>query len=45
MYAGKCAITCSVSDTGPDETDIRESIEGYIETSNVITNYELIITN
>lgn len=40
---GKCTITCSVNDVAPDEADIRESIEGYLEIANVITNYELII--
>lgn len=42
---GKCTITCSVNDAAPDEADIRESIEGYLEIANVVTNYELIVIN
>lgn len=40
---GKITITCSVNDDAPDESDIRESLEGYLDDANVITNYELII--
>lgn len=40
---GKITITCSVNDDAPDESDIREVLEGYLDAANVITNYELII--
>ena len=40
---GECIITCSVNNEAPDEDDIKETIENYMDSANVITNYELII--
>lgn len=42
---GKCTITCSVNDVVPDEADVRKTLEDYLDATNVITNYELIIVN